>query len=160
MQRRAHTGAMPIPISRAPAAGLKPHEKDPAMIKVMWFLKRAPHLTLEEFGDWWLNVHAADIAADQAPTSRNTSWTCASPTTARSRESPQASPPGTASPSSISTRIEDYNAVYSRTDRPTRADTLAHTSAFERLVVTEHLMDMPALIARHRAKAGTEPCSS
>ena len=27
------------------------------MIKVMWFLKRADHLTLEEFRDWWLNNH-------------------------------------------------------------------------------------------------------
>ena len=37
------------------------------MIKVMWFLKRAPHLSLAEFADWWLNRHAKDIAADQAP---------------------------------------------------------------------------------------------
>jgi hypothetical protein len=37
------------------------------MIKVMWFLKRAPHLTQVEFADWWLNVHAKDIAADQWP---------------------------------------------------------------------------------------------
>jgi hypothetical protein len=32
---------------------------------------------------------------------------------------------------------EDYNAVYGRSDRPTRADTLANTSRFERLVVDE-----------------------
>ena len=37
------------------------------MIKVMWFLKRAPHLSLEEFAAWWLTRHAPDIAADQAP---------------------------------------------------------------------------------------------
>ena len=36
----------------------------------------------------------------------------------------------------------DYNAVYSRADRPTRADTLAHTSAFQRLVVREYVQDL------------------
>lgn len=34
--------------------------------------------------------------------------------------------------------LEDYNAVYGRRDRPTRADTLAHTSAFQRIVVEEN----------------------
>jgi hypothetical protein len=38
----------------------------------------------------------------------------------------------------------DYNAVYARTDRPTRADTLANTSAFQRLVVREHEQDLGA----------------
>lgn len=27
------------------------------MIKVMWFLKKADHLSLDEFRDWWLNSH-------------------------------------------------------------------------------------------------------
>jgi hypothetical protein len=37
------------------------------MIKVMWFLKRAEHLTLAEFRSWWLEEHVMDIAADQKP---------------------------------------------------------------------------------------------
>ncbi len=34
--------------------------------------------------------------------------------------------------------IEDYSAVYARSDRMTRADTLANTSGFQRLVVEEN----------------------
>ena len=40
--------------------------------------------------------------------------------------------------------IDDYNAVYARADRPTRADTLAHTSRFERLVFEEHEVPLDA----------------
>ncbi len=32
---------------------------------------------------------------------------------------------------------DDYQAVYGRKDRPTRADTLAHTSRFQRMVVED-----------------------
>jgi hypothetical protein len=31
------------------------------VIKVMWFVKRADHLTLEEFERWWTETHAPDI---------------------------------------------------------------------------------------------------
>ncbi|MEO0410530.1 MAG: EthD domain-containing protein [Pseudomonadota bacterium] len=27
------------------------------MIKVMWFLKKADHLSLQEFRDWWIDSH-------------------------------------------------------------------------------------------------------
>ena len=37
------------------------------MIKVIWFLKRAPHLTLAGFGHWWRSGHAPDILCDQSP---------------------------------------------------------------------------------------------
>ena len=37
------------------------------MIKVMWFLKRAEHLSLAEFRRWWLEEHVPDIIADQQP---------------------------------------------------------------------------------------------
>ena len=37
------------------------------MVKVMWFLKRADHLTLEEFSRWWLEEHALDVAHHQSP---------------------------------------------------------------------------------------------
>lgn len=127
------------------------------MIKVMWFLKRAPHLTLEEFGHWWLNVHAADIADDQAPYLRKyvVDLRVADDSALAGKPAQESAWDGIAE--QYFDTIEDYNAVYSRTDRPTRADTLAHTSAFERLVVTEHPIDMPALIAkRQRAKAGTK----
>jgi hypothetical protein len=35
------------------------------MIKVMWFLKRAEHLSLQQFSDWWLTQHSGDVAHHQ-----------------------------------------------------------------------------------------------
>ena len=37
---------------------------------------------------------------------------------------------------------QDYQAVYGRKDRPTRGDTLRHTSRFERVVVEEHEINL------------------
>ena len=112
------------------------------MIKVMWFLKRAPHLTLEEFGQWWLNVHAADIAADQAPYLKKYLMDLRIADDSGFAGKPASEPEWDGIAEQFFDTIEDYNAVYSRTDRPTRADTLAHTSAFQRLVVREHRIDM------------------
>ncbi|MCA0244138.1 MAG: EthD domain-containing protein [Proteobacteria bacterium] len=114
------------------------------MIKVMWFLKRAEHLSLAEFRRWWLEQHAADIAADQRPFLRRYKVDVRV-----ADDAPfAAGRPGTDSPwDGIAEQwfdsVEDYNAVYQRGDRPTRGDTLAHTSRFERLVVEEH--EMPVL---------------
>jgi hypothetical protein len=127
------------------------------MIKVMWFLKRAPHLTLEEFHHWWLNVHAPDIADDQTPYLKKyvVDLRVADDSALAGKPAGESAWDGIAE--QYFDTIEDYNAVYSRTDRPTRADTLAHTSAFERLVVAEHPIDMPAVIAARRpAKTGAE----
>ncbi|MGF1626271.1 MAG: EthD domain-containing protein [Alphaproteobacteria bacterium] len=35
------------------------------MIKVIWFLKRAETLELDEFQHWWAHIHAPQIAAAQ-----------------------------------------------------------------------------------------------
>lgn len=108
------------------------------MIKVMWFLKRAEHLSLAEFRDWWLNHHAADIAADQKPHLKRYKVDVRI-----DDDTPfEAGRPGTDSPwDGIAEQwfasVEDYTAVYGRAVRPTRADTLAHTSRFERMVVDE-----------------------
>ena len=37
------------------------------MIKVIWFLKRAEHLELDEFQHWWAHIHAPQIAEVQQP---------------------------------------------------------------------------------------------
>ena len=37
------------------------------MIKVIWFLKRAEHLELEAFQQWWAGTHASEIARAQRP---------------------------------------------------------------------------------------------
>lgn len=108
------------------------------MIKVMWFLKRAPHLSLEEFGRWWMDVHAADIVADQAPGLRKYLIDLRVADDSAYTGRPAQDPPWDGIAEQYFDTIDDYNAVYSRADRPTRADTLAHTSAFERLVVHEY----------------------
>ncbi len=114
------------------------------MIKVMWFLRRAEHLSLAEFRDWWLNHHAADIAADQRPFLKRYK------VDVRIDDDSAfgVGRPGTDSPwDGIAEQwfdsVDDYNAVYGRAERPTRADTLAHTSRFERLVVEEHDIPLP-----------------
>lgn len=108
------------------------------MIKVMWFLKRAEHLSLAEFRRWWLEKHCHDIARDQAPYLKRYRIDVRI-----SDDTPFAGRPAENCPwDGIAEQwyetVEDYNAVYSRADRPTRTDTLAHTSAFQRMVVEEH----------------------
>jgi hypothetical protein len=111
------------------------------VIKVMWFLKRADHLTLNEFRRWWLDHHAADILADQQP------FLKAYRIDIRiDDDSPFLGRPGGAHEEwdgiaeQYFETVEDYNAVYGRTDRKTRQDTAANTSAFARIVVEEHIL--------------------
>jgi hypothetical protein len=108
------------------------------MIKVMWFLKRAAHLTQAEFADWWLNHHAKDIAADQAPYLRRYVIDLRVEDDTALAGRPAGEPEWDGIAEQWFATEADYNAVYSRTERPTRADTLAHTSAFQRLVVREY----------------------
>lgn len=112
------------------------------MIKVMWFLKRADHLTLEEFREWWLNTHAADISADQRPYLKGYKVDIRISDDSEFLGKPAGECPWDGIAEQYFDTMEDYNAVYSRTDRPTREDTLAHTSKFERMIVEEHTMPL------------------
>jgi hypothetical protein len=112
------------------------------MIKVMWFLKRAPHLSLAEFADWWLNRHAKDIAADQAPYLKRYVIDVRIEDESGLAGKPAAEPEWDGIAEQWFASEADYNAVYNRTERPTRADTLAHTSAFQRMVVREYAQDL------------------
>lgn len=112
------------------------------MIKVMWFLKRAAHLTQAEFADWWLNVHAKDIAADQSPYLKRYVIDVRVEDESGLAGKPATDPEWDGIAEQWFESEADYNAVYSRPDRPTRADTLAHTSAFQRLVVREYVQDL------------------
>ena len=108
------------------------------MIKVMRFLKRAPHMSLAELRRWWIEEHAADIAADQRPHLKR----YVVDVRIDDDSSFLGRPPGEFPWDGVAEQwfetLGDYNAVYGRQDRPTRADTLAHTSAFQRVVVEEH----------------------
>jgi hypothetical protein len=107
------------------------------MIKVLWFLKRADHLTLEEFRRWWLEKHAPEIAADQRPHLKRYIVRVRSDDSALGAGRPAEDSPWDGIAEQWFETAEDYQAVYGRKDRPTRADTLAHTSLFQRLVVED-----------------------
>ena len=106
------------------------------MIKVMWFLKRADGMSLADFRDWWLNRHAHDIARHQRP------YLLRYTVNVRSEDSGLEG--GTSDnfdwdgvAEQWFANAEAYNAVYGTGVSPTRADTLANTSRFARMVVTE-----------------------
>lgn len=108
-----------------------------AMIKVMWFLKRADGMSLGDFRDWWLNRHAHDVAHHQQPYLLRYTVNVRrddSGLTGAARDEFEWD--GVAEQWFADEAA--YNAVYGRAESPTRADTLAHTSRFARLVVTEH----------------------
>ena len=108
------------------------------MIKVMWFLRRAPHLTLAGFGHCWRNVHAPNIIADTSPYLRRYGIDLRVEEDAGLAGGPAAAPEWDGIAEQWVATEADDNAVYSRAGRPTRADRLAHTAAFQRLVVREH----------------------
>lgn len=106
------------------------------MIKVMWFLKKAEHLTIKEFGEWWLHTHCFDVARHQSPHLKKYV------VNVRSGDDGFTGTPANAfewdgvAEQWFADR-ESFNAVYGRPDSPTRADTLSHTSALARLIVEE-----------------------
>lgn len=108
------------------------------MTKVMWFLRRAPHLTLAEIGHCWRNVHAPDIIADPSPYLRRYGIDLRVEDDAGLAGGPAAAPEWDGIAGQWFATGADDNAVYSRADRPTRADTLAHTAVFQRLVVRDY----------------------
>lgn len=107
------------------------------MIKVMWFLKRAKHLSLAEFGTWWTSQHAPDIVADQTPHLKKYLIDLRVEDDANLAGKPEEDTPWDGIAEQFFATEADYNAVYGRTERPTRADTLRHTSKFQRMVVRE-----------------------
>lgn len=107
------------------------------MLKVMWFLKRADGITLEQFDAWW-REHLHMIADRQRPQLlRYTVNIRTSDTdTLAGHPGPECEWDGVAEQWFADEAA--YNAVYHGGPSPTRGDTLAHTSRFARLVVTEH----------------------
>ena len=112
------------------------------MIKVMWFLKRADHLSLEEFHRWWMEVHAPAIVAAQRPYLRkyviDLRW----------RDDPlPGKPKGEMDWDGVAEQWfesdEDFNAVYGwSTASATRADTLKHVSRHARMIVRENAIEI------------------
>ena len=107
------------------------------MVKVMWFLKRAEHLTLAEFRKWWLEQHAPDIIADQTPHVKRYVVDIRVDDTSEFAGKPAGEFPWDGIAEQWFETVEDYNAVYGKKDRPTRQDTLDHTSDFALMVVED-----------------------
>jgi hypothetical protein len=106
------------------------------MIKVMWFLKRKEGLSLSDFREWWLNRHAHDVAHHQAP------HLARYIVNIRVEEDdlpgrPAEEPEWDGVAEQWFETEDAFRAVYGRAESPTRADTLAHVSRFQRLVVVE-----------------------
>lgn len=112
------------------------------MIKVMWFLKRAEHLSLAEFGAWWTGHHAPDIVADQAPHLKKYIIDLRVEDDGKLAGKPAEDSPWDGIAEQFFASEADYNAVYGRAERPTRADTVRNTSKFQRLVVREIEVDV------------------
>jgi len=112
------------------------------VIKAIWFLKRADHLSLKEFHPWWLEQHAPMVMQAQRPYLKkyvvNLRW---------EHDTLPGKPTGESDWDGCAElwfeTEADFNAVYGWTTvSPTRADTLKHVSRFERLIVHEHEIDL------------------
>ncbi len=112
------------------------------MIKVMWFLKRADGLSLEEFRKWWLEDHMPDILEHQKPHLKKYIVDI------RVEEDTLPGMPddGVADWDGIAEQwFEDevgFAAIYGKPKSPTRGDTMAHISRFQRLVVRENPIEV------------------
>jgi hypothetical protein len=106
------------------------------MIKVMWFLKRKEGLSLSDFRAWWLDRHAHDVARHQAQhLARYVVNVRVDEDSLPGRPAEEPEWDGVAE--QWFETEEAFRAVYGRAESPTRADTLAHVSRFQRIVVTE-----------------------
>lgn len=107
------------------------------MIKVMWFLKKADRLSLEEFRRWWLEDHAPQIRDTQKPHLARYVVNVRIDTDDLPGKPKTDSEWDGIAEQWFETEA-DFRAIYGRAVSPTRGDTLAHTSKLERIVVSEH----------------------
>jgi uncharacterized protein (TIGR02118 family) len=114
------------------------------MVKVVWFLRKAEHLSMDEFRRWWLDGHAPVIAARQGALIARY--------VVNVRSEPDTLPGATGTPFDWDGMAEEWfeseeaaRQAFSLPSAPeTRADVMAHVSAMSRLIVTEHcVLDWP-----------------
>ena len=105
------------------------------MIKVMWLIKRADHLTLEEFKTWWTETQAPDIRDEQVPN------LVRYVVNVRAEDNLAAKPVEEPEWDGIAEEwfptAAELNAIYGKEDRPAHDDFAAHTSRVQRLIVDE-----------------------
>lgn len=105
------------------------------MIKIVWFVKRAEHLSREEFERWWLEEHVP--VARAAPGLRRYVVNLAQPDVGLAGK-PATEPDWDGVAEQWFDDEEALNAAYGReVAADIRADSLAHMSRLERLIVRE-----------------------
>jgi uncharacterized protein (TIGR02118 family) len=104
------------------------------VLKIVWFVKRAEHLTREEFEHWWLDVHVP--VARAAPGLRRYVVNLVDRDELAGK--PATEPEWDGLAEQWFDDEESLNAAYSRPIAgDIRADSLAHMSKLERLIVRE-----------------------
>ena len=105
------------------------------MVKIVWLLKRAPHLSQEDFERWWLDHHVP-IARAAPHLRRYVVNLPAQHDRLAGKPAVECEWDGVAEQWFDSE--EDLNAAYSRPVASSiRADTMAHVVRLERLIVRE-----------------------
>jgi uncharacterized protein (TIGR02118 family) len=108
------------------------------MVKIVWLLKKAPHLTDDQFVDWWLNSHAPH--ARQAPGLRRYVVNIGRDDTLAGKPATDCEWDGVAE--QWFDDDDALNAAYSRpVSAEIRKDTMAHVARLERIIVRE--IDIP-----------------
>ena len=105
------------------------------MIKVMWLIKRADHLTLEEFEKWWTEKQAPDIRDEQVPHLVRYIVNVRTDDELAHKPAEEAEWDGIAEEWFATEKA--FNEVYSRENREAYDDFVAHTSRCQRLIVKE-----------------------
>lgn len=112
------------------------------MIKIMWFLKRADHLSFDEFRSWWVDSHRHLIQEIHGPHLLRYVVDMRDPDEAL----PGATPDETDWDGVAEQWFADEAAMRAVYEGPrahiTREDTMKHVGAFSRLVVHEHEFDV------------------
>ncbi len=105
------------------------------MIKVMWFVKRADHLTLDEFERWWTETHAPDIVDEQVPHLVRYIVNVRTEDTLAGKPDEECEWDGIAEewfPTEAA-----FNAVYGKENRDAHEDSVSNTGRIQRMVVKE-----------------------
>lgn len=108
------------------------------MIKVVWLLKKADHLSMDEFRRWWLEGHAPVIAQKQGAMLRRY--------IVNIRTERDDLPAAAGTPCEWDGMAEEWfesealarRALSLPSAPETRADVMAHVSRMARMIVTEH----------------------
>lgn len=105
------------------------------MIKVMWLIKRADHLTMEEFEKWWTEKQAPDIRDEQVPHLVRYIVNIRTADNLPLKPDEEAEWDGIAEEWFPTEKA--FSEVYARENREAHDDFVAHTSRCQRLIVKE-----------------------